>query len=362
VGERHGFGVHDDFRSPLKDRRVSKNAPLKHPAFALFLGSGQILGRLRRPRLGDPRKCNFDDPLQTVQGRGQGILLLHIEVPGIKGFDLPPDSGCHVEGALDLCHTAYFGFFFGVDGGLVRLVGLDHAPFLLLGGDLDQDPLGDDGVLAALVKDRLGEPVQREGLRDRCDGLADDPGQLLLLVAAALPEAFEGLGLLDGGEVRADRVFDQRDLLVIRAVQVDGGDGGQARPFGRDAAPLAGDHIGDAAFHPEEDRGDHALLLDRFDEFVEGRRIDVFPGLVGVGLEIGQGHLVQPAVHESFRCCHNVLLSADRKDQRPMEPTKLRAAGALIVLTVPEILRMSIKSNAIFTLLLSGLRARRKTI
>jgi hypothetical protein len=204
-------------------------------------------------------------------------------------------------------------FFLGVDGGLVRLVGLDHAPLLLLCGDLDQDALGDGGVLAAIVQDHLGKPVKGEGHRDRGDGLTHDSGQILLLVAAALPEAFEGLGLLNGGEIRADRVFDPRDLLVVRAVHEDGGDGGQACPPGCGEAPF----VGDVVLHPEEDRGDHTLLLDGFGEFVEGRRIEVFPGLVG---------------HECFSCYHNV-----------MEPTKLRAACALYVLKVHELFRMSRK-------------------
>src|SRR4030042_993796 len=54
-----------------------------------------------------------------------------------------------------------------------------------------------------------------------------------------------------------------------------------------------------------------------------------------------QGHLVKPAGHECFSCCHNALLSAERKDQRLMGPTKLRAAGVLYVLTLHELFRMS---------------------
>lgn len=66
---------------------------------------------------------------------------------------------------------------------------------------------------------------------------------------------------------------------------------------------------GDAVLHTKEDRGDHLLLLDGFGEFVEGYRIEVFSGLVGVRLQIGQGHLVKPAGHRCLSRCHNVLLS-----------------------------------------------------
>ncbi len=91
-------------------------------------------------------------------------LACEVEVPGLDGFDLLPRGGHRVEGALDLRQrAARSGFFHGVDTRFVRLVGLDHTSLLLLGGDLDQDALGDGRVLAAIVQDRLGKLVEGEG-------------------------------------------------------------------------------------------------------------------------------------------------------------------------------------------------------
>jgi hypothetical protein len=104
---------------------------------------------------------------------------------------------------------------------------------------------------------------------------------------------------------------------------------------------FAGVDAGAAVLHTKEDRGDHLMLLDGFDDFVEDYRIKVFSGQVGVRLQIGHGHLVKPAGHECLSCCHNVPLSADRKDQRLMEPTILRAAGALYVPKIRQLFRMS---------------------
>ena len=105
-------------------------------------------------------------------------------------------------------------------GGLGLLVPVfpelgQHAPLLLLPGDLDQDVLRDRGVLAAFVPDLLGEPVEREGLRDGGLGFADDGRQLLLLVGVVVHEPLEGLGLLHGVQVLAEEVLHQGDLGVV---------------------------------------------------------------------------------------------------------------------------------------------------
>jgi len=74
---------------------------------------------------------------------------------------------------------------------------------------------------------------------------------------------------------------------------------------------------------------------------VEGRGIDVFPGLVGVGLQIGQRHFVKPAVHESFRCRHNVPLSVQEKRSTPDGTNQTMHRMYVQVSTVREIFKKS---------------------
>jgi hypothetical protein len=230
-----------------------------------------VLFRFLVVRFRDRRQQGFDGPFHAGQGRGEGLLLLHVELPDLQGRDslLRRFQGLH--GALGLRRSLARSFLFvGVDAGLVRLVGREHAPLLLPGGDPDQGPLGDGGVLAALVPDRLGKPVDGEDLRDRGEGPVRDLGHVLQSVALALLEAVQGLGLLHGGEVRADRVFGQRDLLVVGIVGVDGRNRGQARLPGRGAAPLAGDGVEEAALHPKDDGG--AITFCRAIEAVSSAR------------------------------------------------------------------------------------------
>ena len=74
-----------------------------------------------------------------------------------------------------------------------------------------------------------------------------------------------------------------------------------------------GDDVADAVLDPKGDRCDHAVLLDGSGEFVEGNGIQVFPGLVGIRLEIGQGHVIELVGRKSLSCCHNVFLSGGEK-------------------------------------------------
>jgi hypothetical protein len=62
----------------------------------------------------------------------------------------------------------------------------------------------------------------------------------------------------------------------------------------------------------------HNLIYDALFTFfgvvsTKGRYIEVFPGLLGVRLEVGQGHLIGPIGHEIFSCRHRVLLSSREK-------------------------------------------------
>jgi hypothetical protein len=59
--------------------------------------------------------------------------------------------------------------------------------------------------------------------------VADNPGQLLLLVGVLIHEPFEGLGLFNRVQVLADEVLHQRDFGVVVVVDEDGWDGSKPR-------------------------------------------------------------------------------------------------------------------------------------
>ncbi len=85
-------------------------------------------------------------------------------------------------------------------------------PDLLLPGDLYEGRPGDLPVPPALVPDLLGKAVHQQDLVDRLAGLADDPGQLFLVVLLLLHEPLQGFGLFDGREVLAEQVLNQGDF------------------------------------------------------------------------------------------------------------------------------------------------------
>lgn len=188
-----------------------------------------------------------------------------------------------------------------------------HAPFLLLPGDFDENISGNRGVLAAGVPDLLGELVEREGERDGGLGFADDFCQLILLVAVVVHELFQGLGLLHGIEVLAQQVLHQCDLGVVVAFDEDGRDGGEARLPRRSAAPLTSDNIDQAGLRilPADDRYDDPVLDHGGGQFFEGHGVHVFTGLRRIGLKLGQRDLVELiwsiGRHDKF------LLSDERK-------------------------------------------------
>jgi hypothetical protein len=129
-------------------------------------------------------------------------------------------------------------------------------------------------------------------------------------------EALQGLGLLDRVQILAEEVLDQRDLGVVVAFDEDGRNGGEARLARRGAAPLFGDDLHQAGFSvlPADDRFDDADLADGGGQFFEGQRVQVFPGLRRIGLELGQRDLV-----ELIRCVRRhewFLLPGERKKGR----------------------------------------------
>jgi hypothetical protein len=227
-------------------------------------------------------------------------------------------------GPLPRHRAAAFLFLLGGLGLLlpVLVVQGQHAPFLLLRGDLDEDVLRNGGVLAAGIPNRLGKPVEREAERDRGLGFADELGQVVLLTGAEVQQPLEGLGLLDGGQVLAEQVLHQGDLGVVGAVDEDGRNGGEAGLARRGAATIAGHDVAEPGrpVLPADHGLDDPHLADGGRQLLEGRGVHVLAGLRRVGLELGQGHLVK-LIGDVGRHGRILLVSSKRVSFREQGPS-----------------------------------------
>ena len=196
---------------------------------------------------------------------------------------------------------------------LVQLVlegveGRDHGAFLLLAGDLDEGALDEFIVAPALVADLLGELVEEQAFVDRRARLADDAAKLLVGVLLLVLESPQGFALFDRGEILPLEILDQGDLGGV-SLHADRRNHKEARNFGRCVTALAGDddQVGIALFHPEEQRLKDAVARERRGQILQGLRIHVLPGLVGVGLKINDGDLIKLAFFVSRGwVCHDV--------------------------------------------------------
>ncbi|OPZ23287.1 MAG: hypothetical protein BWZ01_03214 [Deltaproteobacteria bacterium ADurb.BinA179] len=163
-------------------------------------------------------------------------------------------------------------------------------------------------VAPALVPDRLRQAVEGEDLRDGGLGLADDLGEVLLLVAEILHDLVEGLGLLHGGQVLAEQVLDKGDLRGI-ALGEERGDGLQARELGGLEAPLAGHEVEFAvAALPTEHGFEDAVLLDGGRKLFQGLGVHVLARLVRVVHHLAHFQIVQFSFFVT-RCCFHRLAS-----------------------------------------------------
>ena len=100
----------------------------------------------------------------------------------------------------------------------------------------------------ALLEQRLhlvGEVEQPDQVRDRGAAAADAAGELLLGDAEVVDQGGAGAGLVDGVEVLADHVLDQRRLqaLVLGRAADHGRDALEAGLLGGAPAALAGDQL-----------------------------------------------------------------------------------------------------------------------
>jgi hypothetical protein len=84
------------------------------------------------------------------------LLLLRRQGLNVQGIDFPFRLIHGVESALRLAHLdVCLRFFLGIQSGLVFPVGFPHALLPLLRGYVDQNTLGNVGIIAALITDRL---------------------------------------------------------------------------------------------------------------------------------------------------------------------------------------------------------------
>jgi hypothetical protein len=127
--------------------------------------------------------------------------------------------------------------------------------------------------------------------------LPDPLGDRLLGHVEVLDQLLVGRRLLQRVEIVAVQVLDQRVLQrqLVADVAHEDGDVLQPRPLGRPPASLPGDE--GVAIGPEladEDRLQDAELADRRGEPGQRLLVEAGPGLEGVGLDLGDRHLLHP--------------------------------------------------------------------
>ena len=106
------------------------------------------------------------------------------------------------------------------------------------------------------------------------------------------------------------------------------GNGGEARLARRGAAPLAGDDVDEARRRvlPADDGLDDPHLPDGGGQLLEGHGVHVLAGLRGVGLKLGQGHLVELIL---FVGRHDQFLLSEMKEKPVEDAAGQRRAFAL---------------------------------
>jgi hypothetical protein len=143
------------------------------------------------------------------------------------------------------------------------------------------------------LQDLLRKFEETEEVGDRGAVFAGALRHLFLGESEFAGEALVGVGLLDGIEILALEVLDDRDLhcLLVRDLADDGRDRGLACLLGSAPSALTGDELvasGDLAY------GDwlhDAGNLDGLSEFVESGFVEVSPSLVGIAVNEFDGDL-----------------------------------------------------------------------
>ena len=125
--------------------------------------------------------------------------------------------------------------------------------------------------------------------------LADDPGHRVLGAAEPLHQQGIGIGLFQRVQVRTLDILDDGDFQHLEIVHrpVENRHLGQPGQLGRAPAPLAGDDLPHpvlAGLGPHQNGQQHPLVADRGGQFVQLGRVELFTGLVGIGLQALDRH------------------------------------------------------------------------
>jgi hypothetical protein len=243
-----------------------------------------------------------------------GAEVLDLDAPALLGA-LDADAG--LEPLSEAIGEALQVWILGAARARGRDARCGGRPGQLFSG-AHRELLGDDAIAEALAPLRVREREQRLGVTQRdaarldvaldvareleqpqmigdrraihSDALAD-----LLLGGAGVGERPEGDGELDRVQVAALDVLDEGDLEAIAGIDLehDGGDRVQARAARRPPASLAHDQLVAIARAPHHHRLQHPVHADRLGEGVEGARLEDATGLVGVGVDVGNGDLAR---------------------------------------------------------------------
>lgn len=181
------------------------------------------------------------------------------------------------------------------DGGVLAQGHVAEEALFVVGFEAEKDFGVADGeaLLCDVRADFGGEIEEADGVGDRGAAASDARGDFLLGEGELAGEAGVGLGLLDGVEIGALEVFDERELedLSVGSLADDGGRVGEAEACGGAPAALAGDELVTRAGRgfPEDERLDDALGPDGLDQLVEVGLAEFLARLERAGSDLGEG-------------------------------------------------------------------------
>jgi hypothetical protein len=148
-----------------------------------------------------------------------------------------------------------------------------------------------EAVLSKEILDVGGELEEAEGVGDGAAVLAGAAGDVIVAEVELTREPVEGVGDLDGVEILALYVLDQRDFeqVLIGDVLDYGRDVGQAGEFCGAPAAFPSDELIAVAEGPDDEGLDDAIGQDGIGEFLEAIGAKDGARLEGVGIDEGDG-------------------------------------------------------------------------
>jgi hypothetical protein len=150
-----------------------------------------------------------------------------------------------------------------------------------------------EAVLSEEILDVGGELEEAEGVGDGATVLAGATGDVIVAEVELVREAVEGMGDLDGVEILALYVLDQRDFeqVLIGNMLDHGRDVGKAGEFPGAPAAFASDELIAIAEGPNDERLNDAIGQDGIGEFLEAIGAKHRARLKGVGIDEGDGEI-----------------------------------------------------------------------